>query len=212
MRRDVCYFFAADVRAVYNAYLTAASNAPFGRDCDQKPWHTFSFGLNYSWKYNMNGGACTLHFIPYRGGAAVDLRFSIAQGFGAKYEKYAQELTNAAVAVLRVPSQPLNLDIEEFLKPANQVVAAATPRPAPIPQPAATPRSAAPTTAPRPAAPAAAPVRERICRNCGSVLHPEAAFCGHCGAKAASGCRLCSRCGKEVPANTSFCIYCGNPL
>ena len=116
MRRDVCYFFSADVVSVYNSYMTAATNSRFRRNCNQEPYHTISFGLNFSMKYNMNGGACTIHFIPYHGGTAVDLRFSVAQVAGARYEKYAKDLTSAAMDVLGVPAQLFSLNIDEFLK------------------------------------------------------------------------------------------------
>jgi len=128
MRRDVCYFFAADVKSVYDAYLAAATNAKFRRTCNQQPYHTISFNLNFSMKYNMNGGSCTLHFIPYQGGTAVDLRFSIAQLAGARYKKYAEDLTNATVDVLRIPAQPITLDINVFLDERNKIHADNTPK------------------------------------------------------------------------------------
>lgn len=48
MRRDLCYYFAADVCSVYNAYLMAAGNQQFRRECRQEPYHTLGFGLNFS--------------------------------------------------------------------------------------------------------------------------------------------------------------------
>ncbi len=185
MRRDVCYFFAADVVSVYNAYLAAAKNPPFERTCNEEPYHTFSFGVNFSFKYNMNGGSCTLHFMPCNGGSAVDLRFSIAQGAGARYGKYAKDLTERAVAILRIPAQDCQIGIEEFLKESNKVYAgsaqpqAFAPAPPPMvqPTPAMTP---APPLAPQPA-PTQGTVGGGFCHKCGAATVENAAFCSACG-------------------------------
>ena len=192
MRRDVCYYFAADVVSVYNAYLAAATNQKFRRIVTQEPYHTISFGLNMSFKFNMNGGACTLHFIPYQGGTAVDLRFSLAQVMGARYGAYAQELTNDASAVLGVIGQKFELDINLFLNDANKVVPAAV--------------SAAPTQA------AAAPQPQKACSNCGNALGADAAFCPSCGTKADADKRYCPQCGNPCSPDGKFCAKCGNKL
>lgn len=174
MRRDICFIFPVDVATLYNAYLTAASNDRFRRECAQEPYHTLSFGLNFSMKYNFNGGACTLRFMPINGGSAVNMRFAIAQLAGARYERYAKDLTEAAGAVIGVMGAPANIDVEEFLKPANQVTPQAThaaPAPAPV---------AAPTPAP---SPAPAPNKGKFCTKCGQNLPQNALFCSSCGNK-----------------------------
>lgn len=193
MRRDVCYYFASDVQTIYNAYLTAATNAPFKRGCAQTPHSVISFGLNYSMKYNMNGGSCTIHFMPYNNGTAVNLRFSIVQLAGARYEKYANDLTNAATAVCNVHASRADIPISVF------TTAEAAPS---VPQPAAAPQ----VTAPQPAAPQGA-----VCPKCGRALNADDAFCGGCGTKVNAG-RFCTKCGAAANADSRFCCVCGNKL
>ena len=147
MRRDICFYVEADVKAVYQAYLNAATHTPFERSCQQQPYHTISFGVNNSFKYNMNGGACTIHFMPQGRGTAVNMRFSIVQLMGARYERYAEDLNKAMQAFLPVVPRQISCDVEEFLKPQNQITPAT-----------AQPRSPAPQTytpAPQPVVPSA---------------------------------------------------------
>ena len=216
MRRDVTYFFRADVKAVYQAYLTAAQNKPFERSCTQEPYYCFRFGLNFSMKYNMNGGSCTLRFIPYMDGGAVNIRFTIAQGVGARCEAYAKALTEKAVAVLNLPAQPLELDVEKFLEESNWVTPDRCPPPAP-PKPVF--QSPVPPTPPapveRPMTPPPMPPQPTppiqgepvgCCQSCGEALLPEAKFCFRCGTPIQPKCHSC---GKALPPNALFCPYCG---
>lgn len=180
MRRDVCYFFETDVKNLYSAYLMAAKGEPFGRDCKEEAFHTFSFGLNYSMKYNMNGGACTLHFMPYKNGSAVNMRFSIAQLAGARYGKYAEDLTQAAANILAKAAYNVNIDVEEFLKEENKVMATQ----APVAEVVSTPvAEAVPTPVPVAATQPQPQYKHRFCTNCGKPLVEGAAFCTNCGAK-----------------------------
>ncbi len=220
MRRDICYFFAADVPAVYNAYLAAATNAKFRRECGQEPYHTLTFGLNFSAKYNMNGGSCTIHFIPYNGGTAVDLRFSIAQLAGARYERYANDLTNDTVAVLGIPGQQFKLDINEFLNERNKLTPhnIAPSAPAPTYEPAPPPETA-PTTNLRmsssmmtPPRPASAPSGSHFCSNCGQALAETDAFCSGCGTKVQKQNNNCPVCGAATATGAAFCSSCGTKL
>lgn len=163
MRRDLCYYFAADVCSVYNAYLMAAGNQQFRRECRQEPYHTLGFGLNFSMKYNMNGGSCTIHFIPYQGGTAVDLRFSIAQLAGARYKRYAADLTNTVIRILNITAQPIRLNIEEFTKECNKVVLQRMPESVSVPQNVAK--------------------QSRFCINCGKRIDNNNNFCIYCGTR-----------------------------
>lgn len=216
MRRDVCYYFPVDVVSLYNAYLTAAKNPPFERSCREEPYHTFSFGVNNSFKYNMNGGACTLHFIPYQGGAAVDLRFTIAQLFGARYEKYAEELTSRAATVLRISPNRININIDEFLRAENKISASSA-----VAASFAAP--AAPQSVPAPQ-PTVAPVGEQsrilrsgnisgsLCKSCGTHNEPGSAFCMKCGVSLTQNSALCPGCGANIPDGSVFCNRCGRKL
>lgn len=215
MRRDICYFFAADVRSVYNAYLSAATNAKFRRDCGQEPYHTISFGLNFSAKYNMNGGSCTIHFIPYRGGTAVDLRFSIVQLGGARYEKYAKDLTNDAVAVSGVAAQQLSLDINEFTNPLNKVTPDTVTSSDSIPEPEFIKTPTAPKTNLRMSSSmmsSATASGSKFCSNCGKALAETDSFCTECGTKIQKQSNSCPACGSATAPGSKFCANCGTKL
>lgn len=191
MRRDVMHYFNADVKAVYLAYLTAAQNKPFERTCEQKPYYCIQFGLNFSMKFNMNGGSCTLHFIPYQGGTAVNLRFSVAQLAGARYEAYDRALTDKAIDILRVPAQTLRLNVEEFLQERNWLIEGHS-----LPQAQPVQQMAQPT-----------PAVGKRCGKCSAVLMPDARFCSCCGAPTETP--VCSACGKQLLPNARFCSHCG---
>lgn len=124
MRRDLCHFFPADVKTVYNGYLAALGNKQFRRECREEPYYALTFGLNFSMKYNFNGGSCTVRFMPYQNGTAVNLRFSLAQLAGARYGAYDNDLTLAVEKELGIVAQTADIDVDDFLKPQNQVAQA----------------------------------------------------------------------------------------
>ena len=114
MRRDLVYFYPAPMKLVYDAFYNAA-NQRFGKDCKADPFKTLQFGLNYSFKYNMNGGSITAHFMPYQNGIAVNLRYTIIQAFGARYQKHAQDYTAYVDGLLNVKGALIQLPVEQFL-------------------------------------------------------------------------------------------------
>ena len=191
MRRDVCYYFPVGVEQLYNAYLTAATNPRFRRDCNQEPYHTLSFGLNFSMKYNFNGGSCTVRFISWQNGSAVNLRFSIAQLAGARYEKYAQDLTDDAIKVLGISGQKADIDVELFVSSENKIID--TPKPADT-------------------SPSIQSAIAKVCPNCSKEVKETDKFCSSCGTPLSVQKRFCSNCGKEVLKEAAFCSNCGNKL
>lgn len=120
MKRDLFHYFEADVKTVYETYVKAAKEK-FGKDCSATPYHTVSFGLNYSFKYNMNGGACHIHFIPYKTGTAVGLRYTIVQMFGARYEAHDSDMVNFVEKEIGVRATNITIDMEEFMKDSNRI-------------------------------------------------------------------------------------------
>lgn len=120
MKRDLFHYFESDVKTVYAAYVKAAEEK-FGKDCSSTPYHTVSFGLNFSFKYNMNGGACHIHFIPYKSGTAVGVRYSIAQLLGARYQAHDSDMTEYVERELGVRSGSIKIAMEEFMNDSNRV-------------------------------------------------------------------------------------------
>jgi len=195
MRRDLVHYFERDVVSVFEAYRAAAMQK-FGKNCRAEPYHTLSFGLNYSMRYNMNGGACTVHFMRYGTGTAVNIRYSIAQVAGARYGAHDAELSSFVTAALGVPVQDLNVPPEVFLQEQNKTAAAPQPayqqplqqirqpQQAAYQQPVRQPQQAAfqqPVRQPQQAA-FQQPVRPKIfCERCGTKIFPGARFCEKCG-------------------------------
>ena len=173
MRRDVVHYYEAEIERVFEAYRAAALQK-FGKDSQALPYHTVSFGLNYSMKYNMTGGSCNVHLIPYQTGTAVDIRYAIAQIAGARYKKHDADLTEYVSGILRVPAQALELPVETFLDPANQVSAGF---------------AAAQTAAPAPVQPV---------NDMPSQTQSGNRFCKHCGERLEAGDLFCSNCGQRI--------------
>ena len=176
MRKDIVHYFEARIDRVFNAYREAAFQK-FGKDSQAQPFHTVSFGLNYSLKYNMTGGSCNVHLIPYNTGTAVDVRYAVAQLAGARCGAYDAELTKYVCQILGIQAQKLELGIDTFLDPRNQVTSV------PGAQPAMRAAAQAPASA-AVSAPAAAPAPARralFCKTCGARLEPGDVFCGSCG-------------------------------
>ena len=120
MTRDICHYYEKDIKSVYAAYIDAIKQG-LKKGCQEYPYYKICFSLGFSIKYNMNGGACTFHFIPYGNGTAVNVRYSIVQAFGAKYEAHDKNFTNLVVNILKVEAQNIQIPIEEFLNSSNQV-------------------------------------------------------------------------------------------
>ncbi len=114
MIRDIIYYYPRNIYDTYNAYWSSAVNR-MGRSCKIEKYHTIAFGLSYSFTYNMNGGACNIHFIPYQGGTAVNIHFSIVQAFGANFKKYDRDLTGYASSMLGVMPSVLNIPPSTFM-------------------------------------------------------------------------------------------------
>ena len=121
MRRDVFHFYNEKVENVYKAYANAIYNE-FDKSAKKEPYHTIGFGLSYSFKYNMNGGTCTVHFMPHHLGTAVYIRYTIIKAFGARYQAHDKDLTTAVEKILGKSAKEIYLDSELFLKPENKKV------------------------------------------------------------------------------------------
>ncbi len=160
---------------VFNAYAEAIKTK-LGKNPDIKPYTTISFGLNFSFKFNMNGGSCTVRFMPYNNDTAVNVRYSIAQGTGARYGAHCSVFTKEVERLLGCSSLKVDIDAEEFIKYANSVASDDTAA-------ATTPQPQAPIYEAVPAAPiAAAPQQDfKFCPSCGTKLNAADRFCVNCG-------------------------------
>ena len=166
MRRDLVYFYPVPTEQVYDAFYQAA-NQKFGKDCKTDPFKTLSFGLNFSFKYNMNGGAVTAHFMPYQNGTAVDLRYSIVQAMGARYKAHARDYTQVIDSMLGTQGTLIKLDIQQFLdyEARTPSANAQPPQKLPVEEPA----QQVPTG--------------YFCPDCGTPVAPDDKFCKECGSR-----------------------------
>ncbi len=191
MRRDICQFYPRRVEDVFNAFITAIRST-LEKEPDIEPFHTLTFGLNFSWKFNMNGGSCTLRFMPYNNGTAVNIRYSIAQLNGARYEKHCKVYTQAVEGMLNVYSQEIKIDAEIFTDYCEKAAAVQQPpfysQQPPTPQQlhcGQTPDQSIPQTqfAETQPQPTVTQSAHKFCANCGTKLGIDHKFCGVCGTK-----------------------------
>lgn len=171
MRRDLCYFYPIPVEPVFDAFVQAARQK-FGKNCKIDAYKTLSFGLDYSFRYNMNGGSLTLHFMPYNNGTAIDMHYTVVQAFGARYQKHADDVLIFVNAALGAQAQPIQLDINQFFAYETGVSYGplnAAPQPQPFSQPVQQPPQPVP--------------QAKFCMNCGAPIAPNTAFCTNCGKK-----------------------------
>lgn len=114
MKKDICRIFKAELISVYNAYLKAATEK-YGRECIQKPFYSIEFGLNYSLQYNLIGGQCKIHFMPYNGGTAVNIRYMLEQLEEAHYDAHEKGLLEVVESQLHVKGSLDKVSFEQFL-------------------------------------------------------------------------------------------------
>lgn len=189
MTRDLCYYFERSYLDVYNAFLWAAKDK-FGKDCKQEEGKVITFVLNYSFRYNMNGGAIRVFFMPYATGTAVNLHYIIAQLYGARYGAHAKDLIAHVEKTLYVQAVEMQPNLNAFL--AFQP----------------TPDLFAPPKQPPTAQPMPQPVAQKRCANCGQDIAEDSLFCAYCGAKVEQP-KFCANCGKPFNGDEKFCPACG---
>lgn len=202
MRRDIVYYYNCPLEPVFNAFVQAA-NQRFGKDCQVEPCKTLKFGLNYSFKYNMNGGVVTAHFMPYQNGTAIDLHYTIVQAFGGRYKAHAEDLTEFVNGLLQTQGSVIDLDPDSFTAYEQQAPAQPQPQqPQPQqPQPQQQPVMQYP--------PSGQPqMNGKACPKCGTVNVPDALFCVNCGNKLVQQA-FCVSCGSPLTAGANFCPRCG---
>lgn len=173
MRKDLVYFYPAPLKNVYDAFYNAA-NQKFGKSCKADPFKTLSFGLDYSFRYNMNGGSLTAHFMPYQNGTAVNLRYTMVQSLGGKYKKHAQDYTQYIDGLLRVNGTVIQLDLQYFTDYEQRTPSGVLPQP----MQQTMPPQQAPVQQPSQQIP-----RGKFCTKCGAPTSPDALFCTKCGNK-----------------------------
>lgn len=214
MRKDLFCYYPVPVANVYHAFLRTAKEQ-FGKNCREEiPGKVFSFGLNYSFKYNMSGGALTLHFMPYQNGTAIAMRYTVIQALGARYSRHAQDMTNYANRILGATAQmnpPLNM--QTFLSYESSQ-GGAQPAAANNAQPPMQNYAQPPVQnyAQAPAANDAQQIGSCSCTYCGKLLTPGAKFCVSCGNPVPAAPSVCPSCGKPFRQGERFCTGCGSRL
>lgn len=174
MKKQICHFYPIDVNTVYAAYDRAAGER-FGKDCVRQPYHTIRFGLNFSLKYNMNGGHVQVSFMPVQGGTAVCVEYSVAQLMGARCGAHDRDLSEYVRAILGVAPMDTPIPAGEIQNYAAYAPTASVATVQPIQPPVQAP-SQQPIGAPDPGA-----VR----------------FCTRCGERSSGG-NFCAKCGNKL--------------
>ncbi|MBO4540492.1 MAG: zinc ribbon domain-containing protein [Bacilli bacterium] len=114
MRRDVFHHYEEDLQTVFEAYASALEKPPFKKKPYVEPFEMITFGIGYSFKFNMNGGSVHIHFAEKDGGTDVQVHFTILQLLGARYQAYDDLLTKAVEEELAQTRQSKNPSAESF--------------------------------------------------------------------------------------------------
>ncbi|MCR5348212.1 MAG: zinc ribbon domain-containing protein [Bacilli bacterium] len=159
MRRDLFHYYKGDVKTVFDAYYKILRQEPFRKEPTIIPNKLITFGIGFSFKFNMNGGAVHIHFAKRGEGTAVQVRFTIAQLFGARYKAYDKLMCDHVEKVLGYRGEPMNVLGDEYFDA----------QPEPEPEPKSTP------SLPQGGA--------AFCPKCGQKLNPGDKYCPSCGNK-----------------------------
>ncbi|MBR2337150.1 MAG: zinc ribbon domain-containing protein [Clostridia bacterium] len=196
MRKDYCHYFDKNLQEVFYAYQQAIKSK-FGKDADASPFHTLSFSIGFSFKYNMNGGSCHVHLMPYSNGTAIDVRYSIAQLAMARCSAHDKDLTVAVERILGTSAQPIELDEELFMKNKESGTAQCS-----LNQPMQNP--------------SLQPQMQPVQRETPPVSHTQAPAFAQGQSRAMSSTpaqsglgRFCVNCGTRFDGDAKFCIKCG---
>ena len=198
MRRDLFHFYKGDVKTVYQAYLKVLRAQPFHKEPGQSPYTMLTFGLGFSFKFNMNGGSVHIHFAKRNGGTAVQVRYSIVQLFGARYKAYDKQLTDYVSRALGYEAEPLEVLGDKFFEGGDEVYPDAN------------------DDKPAPKAINAPKEEELTCPGCGKKVKAGSAFCPDCGHKIDTPEKkrpaFCVKCGAPLGPDDLFCPKCGEKI
>ena len=154
MRRDLYHYFNEQIETVFNAYAKVLSEPPFGKAPATTPYSMITFGIGYSFKYNMNGAAVHIHFARKGNGTAVQVRYTIVQLFGARYQAYDNLLTSKVELALGARSQAMSPLSDSYFETEQSSNLYSPSKP-----------------------------ENRFCGKCGAPINPGDAYCRSCGSK-----------------------------
>ena len=113
MEKDYRFYCESDVKVVFAAYVRAIERM-FGKTrnegCIISPYQTITFSIDYSFKYNMNGGTCNINFAPQKTGTAITFHYKIKQLLGARCQTHASDIFNFAEQELSYKKMLINDD------------------------------------------------------------------------------------------------------
>lgn len=214
MQKDFCFSAPCDIGTLFDAYLQVIKDS-FHPKPTANPHLIINFKLSFSFKYNMNGGSCSLYFMPAAsGGSAVSIHYSVLQAIGARCGAHAKNLNEMVSRILRTPITPCYIDTERFMEYIeSENVRNRSKRISSNPTSSAVPNimpNTAQNITPSVINSAAIPVNDGYaCTNCGLSLPNDAKFCSGCGNKIDPSTKICSNCGSELPNDAMFCFKCG---
>ena len=164
MTADFIHYYPKPIQEVYNAYKLAIQMV-FNKNATEKPFEELVFGLKFSFRYNMNGGNCTVQFTPYPRGTEVRVHYMVVQAVGARCKAHDTHMTAGVVKVLGVPAFDSYTGVEVSFAMQEQ--------------PLTNTFGAAPLTNEN----ASVSPKAKFCSTCGAPFAESASFCSSCGAK-----------------------------
>lgn len=120
MRRDVFHYFEKDLFTVFEAFKDVIKD-DFNALSEVKNFYEIKGNLKWSFKYNMNGGVFIVHFMPYKTGTAIAIRYVFGELVGARYGAHDKDLISFVEKELSTKVKDIKLDMNDFLKPENMI-------------------------------------------------------------------------------------------
>lgn len=162
MKKEFCHYYPKPVEEIFTAYDRAVK-VVFGADAEKAPNKLIEFDLEYSFKYNINGGGCSIRFTESNGGTLVGLSYVIAGAMGARCNACDLDLTEEVEQIVGVQSKNVYEEFDELVRRMN------TPPPPPRGY------GAGQGNMPHDGG------RANFCSRCGKPFAPNDNFCTNCG-------------------------------
>ena len=170
MKKEICHYYPKPKEVVFLSYERAV-NELLGAKIEKTPNESLIFDLEYSVKYNINGGGCHIRFAAYNGGTLVELKFVLAQATGARCGAIDSGLANLVENALGVESNAVYEGFDALVEMMN----------APQPQPQMRNDPQYPPQARQGTQPPQNNCRDNFCPRCGTKFAPNDNFCTRCG-------------------------------
>lgn len=119
MNKSFNFYYSIDLPKLYRAYENAIKYL-FKKNSSTQDPRILSFPLDFSLKYNMNGGTCNVVFSSLDfNSTRVEIKYSVLQASGARCKAHADDLINQVAQILQRPNPNSDCNQEDTMKGNN---------------------------------------------------------------------------------------------